>query len=292
MSMKEIIEWLQEIEKRTENLYKEAGRVFKEDDPELSSLIKHLAAEEAEHLKCMAEVSGFISSIEVPENIIEFNRETKEDIEGYFRECEESLKTGELTTKKMMDLIVNTEFSEFNDIFLYMVKLVKASPLKGCTSSIISMQRHKERVKEFIEARDDCSECLEIINNIPDIWNESILIVDDEKVILDVLENVLVEGKLIEKAANGEEALQKLGEKYFAAIITDIRMPVMDGIEFYKKAKDKFPNIGERFIFFTASTDPEKFKFFRENGLQWIEKPSPIGEIKKVVREVIDRASD
>jgi CheY-like chemotaxis protein len=289
--MKAIIEWLQEIERRAESLYHEAEQAFKEDEPELSSLIAQLAAEEADHLKCMEEASGIVCDLEVPESLIELDKETTERIEGYFHECEESLRAGELTTKKMMEMIVNTEFSEWNDIFLYAVKLIKGSASKECISSIIGMQRHKERVKEFIETRDDSRECLEIIKNIPDIWNESILIVDDEEVILEVLENVLVEGKLIDRAANGEEALALLNDKYYSAIITDINMPVMDGIEFYKEAVEKFPSVKDRFIFFTASTDPEIFNFMRENGLKFLEKPSPIREIKRAVREVIDKAS-
>lgn len=290
MAMKEIIEWLQGIEKRAEGLYKEAGGALKEDDPELSSLVEHLAADEAEHLRCMQEVSGLVGTLEGPESVIELDEETIRRIEDYFHCCEQSLKAGELTTEAMVEMIVNAEFSEWNEIFLYTVKLVKGLSREDCIRSIISMQRHKDRVKEFIESRDEYGKYLETIKELPDIWNESILIVDDEEVILEVLENILVDGNLIERAVNGEEALKKLGEKYFRAIITDVNMPVMDGIEFYKRAVETFPNVGERFIFFTASGDSEFLSFIEANGLRLIEKPSPIGEIRRVVREVVDKA--
>ncbi len=292
MAIKEIIEWLQSIEKRAENLYREAGGVLKENDPELSSLVERLAAEESEHLKCMEKASDFIGGLKESECVIELDQEAIKRIEGYFKCSEDYLRAGELTAETMVEMIVNAEFSEWNDIFLYMVKLVKASPGKECTSSIIGMQRHKDRVKEFIASRDGYEGFLETIKEIPDIWNESILIVDDEEMILEVLENVLVEDRFIERAVNGEEALKKLGEKYYSAIISDVNMPVMDGIEFYKRAVEKFPNVKDRFIFFTASTGPELLSFIKENGLRLMEKPTPIGEIRKTVREVIDKASD
>lgn len=291
MTIKEIINWLCGIERRAEEFYKSAALVLQKDDPELSSLVVRLAAEEADHLKCMEEILQCVEGQIEPECVIELDDETRKRIEGYFVNSEESLKAGELTPAKMVEMIVNAEFSEWNDIFLYAVKIAKESTCNECTSSIAGMQSHKERIKEFIESRDEYKSFLEAIKELPDIWNETILIVDDEPVILDVLEDVLVEGKLIERAANGKEALALLNEKYFSAIITDVNMPVIDGIEFYKRAKEKFPNIGKRFIFFTASTDPETLNFIRENGLKLMRKPTPIGEIKKIVREVIDKAS-
>jgi len=75
----------------------------------------------------------------------------------------------------------------------------------------------------------------------------SILIVDDELLIRQGLINYLdweSEGfNIVGGAANGKEALEMI-EKYKPHIvITDVVMPVMDGIELVKKVKEKYPAI-------------------------------------------------
>ncbi len=68
---------------------------------------------------------------------------------------------------------------------------------------------------------------------------ENILIVDDEKDILTTLNLLLeMEGYSVTCALNGEEAMVRFREKTFDLILTDIRMPVMDGLELLRKVKE------------------------------------------------------
>jgi len=73
----------------------------------------------------------------------------------------------------------------------------------------------------------------------------SILIVDDEESILNAFKRILAdEDYEIHTASDGMEGLNKLREaqKPFSLIISDQRMPVMNGVQFFSKAKDIFPD--------------------------------------------------
>ena len=50
-------------------------------------------------------------------------------------------------------------------------------------------------------------------------------------------------GFKITEAENGEEGLEALEKENFVFVLTDIQMPKMDGIEFLKKARAKFPDL-------------------------------------------------
>lgn len=126
-----------------------------------------------------------------------------------------------------------------------------------------------------------------IMNELPRIEQEKILIVDDEKIITDSLKILLAKVGNVECAANGYEALEKLTGKYYAAIITDINMPVMNGIEFYNKAVEAYPNIKNRFLFYTGFSDTKYISFLEKNNLRYLSKPSGIKDIKKVINEII-----
>ncbi len=71
--------------------------------------------------------------------------------------------------------------------------------------------------------------------------NTNILIVDDEPMIRDLLENTMNRTSYsCCFAQNGKEALEMLHEQTFDVVVTDIDMPVIDGIELAKIIKSKF----------------------------------------------------
>jgi NADH:ubiquinone oxidoreductase subunit E len=66
-----------------------------------------------------------------------------------------------------------------------------------------------------------------------------ILVVDDEPVVVKSCERILTpEGYLVDSAANGKEAMKKLGHYSYDLVISDIKMPDMDGIELLKWIRD------------------------------------------------------
>jgi len=115
---------------------------------------------------------------------------------------------------------------------------------------------------------------------------EKILVVDDEKIIINVFKICLAKDGNIESAGNGGEALEKLDEKYYSVIITDVDMPAMNGIEFYFKAVEKYPSVKKRFLFYTGQLE-EYLSFFTNNDLKYLPKPSQMKDIKKVVTEIL-----
>ena len=69
---------------------------------------------------------------------------------------------------------------------------------------------------------------------------KSILIVDDEEVMREFLTEIL-EDYDITKACDGEEAVEKIKEKNFELIITDMKMPGISGEEVVKFARKESP---------------------------------------------------
>jgi len=72
--------------------------------------------------------------------------------------------------------------------------------------------------------------------------NERILIVDDEEVVrTNIAEFLESQGYVVGCAADGRIALEQLLEEDYALVVTDIRMPEMDGIELLKRIVDERP---------------------------------------------------
>ncbi len=84
--------------------------------------------------------------------------------------------------------------------------------------------------------------------------NISVLIVDDEEMMRSLLEKILSrEGYKIRTAENGLVALELQKEEPSDIIISDMKMPVMNGFELLKEIKKDFPSTG--IIIMTAYGD-------------------------------------
>lgn len=74
--------------------------------------------------------------------------------------------------------------------------------------------------------------------------NGNILVVDDEQVVLRSCERILSpEGYGVNTATSAKEALNLLDRNQYDLIITDLKMPEMDGIDFMKQVRTKNPDI-------------------------------------------------
>ncbi|MEK9150305.1 MAG: response regulator [Candidatus Desantisbacteria bacterium] len=284
--MREIINWLTGIEDRASKVYEMAASIF-QDDVELCNFLRHLSEEEKMHCVYMRKAAELLNNKE-SSSIVTLTDSTKQEIDVYFSLCEARIKAITLNKKELIDFMVSTEFSEWNTLFLYVINTLKHEH-REFIPMVAGIQQHKRSIERFIESQPGSEEFVEGLISLPAIWREKILVVDDTKMIVDLLQAILREEGDIETAANGEKGLKKIGEKYFAAIISDVDMPVMNGIEFYNKAVEMHPNIKERFLFYTATFDEESMSFFRTNGIKYLQKPSPIGVIIKAIEEILGR---
>ncbi len=285
--LKDIVDWLVGVEELAARAYEMIAAEFPQDE-RLTAMVSRLAEEERGHAALMLRAKGLLEGAEAVPSVIRLDDETKANIESYFLACEERIEAGGLTRDDAIDCIVSSEFSEWNEIFLYAANSLKHKH-RDFIQAAAWIQQHKRGIERFLESDPDLHKYLERIRRLPDIWEERILVVDDEQVIADVLDAVLENEGKVETVPNGEKALERLESGWFAVVVSDYNMPVMDGMEFCKKADERYPGIKERFIFFTASTDPELHAFLKANGIPYLAKPAPIKDIREAVIGVLLR---
>jgi CheY-like chemotaxis protein len=117
----------------------------------------------------------------------------------------------------------------------------------------------------------------------------AVLVVEDEAALASAVTDALRDaGYLVEHASDGEEALAKVRAQEFDAVICDLKMPRLDGRAFYKTLSAGTPGLARRVIFVTgdvAGTDAEGF--LEQTGCRWLAKPFRLGELLRVLREVL-----
>jgi len=119
-----------------------------------------------------------------------------------------------------------------------------------------------------------------------------ILIVDDEARVLLILHDTLQRlGSSFEvvTAQSGSEALKQARKAAFDLVITDLRMPGMDGVELTRALKQIHPEV--RVIWITAYGCHKASDESAELGVfRCLDKPLEIKQIRQVAKEALDRA--
>jgi PAS domain S-box-containing protein len=86
-----------------------------------------------------------------------------------------------------------------------------------------------------------------------------ILVVDDEEDLRDILSFMLIQlGMQVEVAGNGKEALGKLNSMPFDLVISDMKMPIMDGIRLLENIRANPDLRTMKFVFITGGVDIDK----------------------------------
>ncbi len=112
-----------------------------------------------------------------------------------------------------------------------------------------------------------------------------ILLVDDEKDFLDVMsERIEARGMKVSKADSAAKALEKVETGGFDAIIVDLMMPGMDGLETLKAIKKKNPDL--QVILLTGHATIEKgIEAMKLGALDFVEKPADLDKLTKIIKK-------
>ena len=175
---------------------------------------------------------------------------------------------------------------------------------KGSTFTLIIPEgfKHLKRLNNIEFKNDDINEAPNVISNLGEIDEQLIqdhsptevsaeyivLVVEDNQEILNyICQSLRPEFNCI-KAENGEEAFSLLQNQNPDIIITDIMMPVMDGIEMTKQLKNNFDFSHIPVIMLTAKTDVEDQITGTEAGAEvYIKKPFNTNHLKSVAINLI-----
>jgi CheY-like chemotaxis protein len=114
------------------------------------------------------------------------------------------------------------------------------------------------------------------------------LVVEDERVVGDLLAEFLaLEGYEVDRAANGREALELVRRTGYALIVSDVRMPDVDGPALYQELRALSPELIRRIVFVTGDImSPDTRAFLERTCLRYLEKPFSIADFQAAIQGV------
>ncbi|WKZ32315.1 MAG: response regulator [Thermodesulfobacteriota bacterium] len=122
--------------------------------------------------------------------------------------------------------------------------------------------------------------------------SRKILVVDDDENIRDLCSEVLrVAGYQVDTARHGLEGLERLRNSGFRydLVVSDMNMPGLGGMEFYRAALENSPGLREKFLFVTGNPD-WAFGRVADAGLSCLPKPFRISEFLERVEKLMEKS--
>ncbi len=120
---------------------------------------------------------------------------------------------------------------------------------------------------------------------MPEEIKANVLVVDDEEQFLKVFSQRLEgRGLKVDTSSTGEDALKKVKGKEFDAIVLDLVMPGMSGLETLKRIRSENPDV--QIIILTGHGTVEKgVEAIKAGAVDFIEKPADVNKIMEKIAE-------
>ncbi|MGH7305722.1 MAG: hybrid sensor histidine kinase/response regulator [Candidatus Rokuibacteriota bacterium] len=114
---------------------------------------------------------------------------------------------------------------------------------------------------------------------------KTILVVDDERDVAELLAEALqLDGHLVDTANDGAAALDRLLERSYDLVFSDMKMPGMSGMELYEEVARRRPGLERRIIFVTGDTlNPMTKQFLDRTGAASLSKPFGVDAVRRLV---------
>src|ERR1041384_3610911 len=114
-----------------------------------------------------------------------------------------------------------------------------------------------------------------------------VLVVDDDPAICEALTRALSEELDLHVASSAEAALSKVSSLAPDVVLSDVRMPGMDGLEFLKLLRERAPSVDV--VLMSAFDDmPTAVAAMREGAREFLPKPLDLFAVRRVIAGVVE----
>ena len=116
-----------------------------------------------------------------------------------------------------------------------------------------------------------------------------ILVIDDEPLVAALMADILgLEGYEVDTAKNGREGVEKIAARSYDVILSDLRMPELDGVGLYRALEQEHESLLLRLAFVSGTTEPPEYaSFLDRTGATVLSKPFAVADLHRFVQRLL-----
>lgn len=282
----DVVSWLEYIEQFVGRLYTSAAKAFAHDK-HFSKFLRRLAEDEKSHAQFMSMVSVHLREKKKRFMLdIALDLKTRNSVEAPLKRFEDHLTGKSISKRQVVEYMARAESSELNPVFLYIVGKFGEIDRKA-EHMTAEIQSHLSRIHDYINILPQDLKPSIDVGTLPSVWEERFLVVDDHEPLRQLVASLLGRRGIVEAVAGAGNALEKVREHFYNGIVSDIQMPGMDGLEFYERAVECYPQLKKHFLFYSADITPEREAYMKKNELLFLRKPFVLSEFMDTIDQLL-----
>ncbi len=131
-----------------------------------------------------------------------------------------------------------------------------------------------------------------LAESLSPVGPKRILVIDDEPEIAEILTDLLsAAGHHVDVAGDGAAALEQVARHPYDLVLSDTKMPNLDGVGFYWELERRFPALCRRLVFLTGDVlDRDKREFLESIPVPSLTKPFDVADVRRLVHRMLSAA--
>lgn len=162
------------------------------------------------------------------------------------------------TEGALVEGLVDCEYLKWNNLLVSVSAILKSEFPEGMLPLLAQAQRQRRTIERFLASRGHSTQHFRLRASEP-VWTEKVLFIGE----LPELKAEIERDGIVHVASNGDEAVERMRESYYAAILADEETPRLDPTAVLRKAAREYPGIEERFLFLYDGAAPSRKKALR-----------------------------
>jgi len=156
---------------------------------------------------------------------------------------------------------------------------IDSAPGQGATFAIALPVAERTTAGPLVQATE----------SLPPVRPKRVLVVDDEPEIAELLvEVVAAAGHHVDVVGDGAAALEQVARHHYDLLLSDTKMPALDGVGLYRQLESRFPALCRRIVFLTGDVlDRSKREFLESTGAPFLMKPFDVPEVRRLVHRML-----
>jgi CheY-like chemotaxis protein len=115
-----------------------------------------------------------------------------------------------------------------------------------------------------------------------------VLVIDDDDLRALVVRVVKQAGYAVDSVGDGQAGLDRLAEQTYDVIVSDLHMPGMDGVAFYREVERRNPVAARRVVFMTLHSNSEEYRDFLQGVYAPVlNKPFTLDEFRSTLARMV-----
>lgn len=188
-----------------------------------------------------------------------------------------------LNVADLADLLAYHECLKWNNLIVAIGGRVRESFPEGA-AMLVSAQRQKRAVENFLEVAGSPQSLFRLRAAVP-VWRERLLLVGDFGPAL----KQVFRGDCLVEEASGKDAIERLRERYYGAVLADEDHLDLKASELCRKAARIFPGIEDRLLFLYGGLEKEANRPGVGKGIRRLHKSATCEKILEEVDMILDR---